>query len=89
MSCQISGCEKSSGTDVKPEAMAVANAVWTSVMDETGLLHTLMSQAPLSRDRQRGILEPGVLGAMPPRKRRSLDWARQRPAMLWRWRSNF
>ena len=47
MAYQISGCEKSSRTEVKPEAMAVANPVWTFAMDETGLSHTLISQALL------------------------------------------
>ena len=33
------------------------------------------------RDRQRGTLAAGVLGAIPPRMRRPSVWARHRPAV--------
>ena len=63
---------------VVPRAM---NAVCASKMEDTAVSQILMSQAPLSHDRHRGILAAGVLGAIPPRISRPLTCVRQRPTV--------
>ena len=81
MSGRISGWEKSSLTVEHPVAIALLKAACASAMVETQMSPTFISQAPLSRERHRGIRAPGVPGDIQPKNRRLSEWARQRPAV--------
>jgi hypothetical protein len=64
----ISGCNKSSTTEVALASDSFLNASCASAIVDTVVKPILMSHAPLILVRQCAILAPMMLGEMPPRK---------------------
>ncbi len=82
MSGRTSGWENKRVTVWAPEDERFRNAAWALEMLVMTCGPILMSQAPLMRVCQQGILAAGVLGVMPSKKTRSPSFAvRQRPAV--------